>query len=1086
MNFPPIIFRDPRFSSLITKSHQNQYISPLIASQNLLKKLSKFETNENNFQSNVINWLKSYSSNKDLLIKYFSINSQWFVDIVREMIIIAKFRPNSKFIFNPSTQNIYNNLPFFNLFDLNNIDEYKPKFSDYFTLDKNDEEEGFIDLGKKESKDNIQIKFLDNIRYLTLSKNKNEDKKYFFDYNNVVTLSFEYFMDIEKLINILINISKNEIFKYPLKIESLLAENGNKYYYNICNSKWLNSHFTLTELLCSYFEQNVLINYEYFLLYNQEITDLVYNRLDEHIDNIFKLVKFIGDSEEKKVEFFQSVHPDEINKIINNIDIQEIVKEKRRLSDGYHALYNSNYSFTKVHPKKEIISSTLMKLQNFFIKGDLIFVIYMTFLKNSTIFTYEDFVIKAVYDIINDFRKKKVVEELLQDFSENKNKDTNNSNHKKRKKKKRKKHNKIEEIKEYNDNKELVMNKDNDNDNNNEENKGDIIDINNDQIEKFEEKEKEVIKANNSIMKDEEKNKEIVSDINYSQNKQEKEKGEEIKNEDLKETDEDTQKTEKIFFLYPVVKGKKKKHKNKRKEKKNISNNINNIGSKNINNNANELSSSNSQNNESTKTNSSINKQISNNNKNESKNIIHISNNNETETINSVKLKNEENNIFTPQKHVNKFNIKINNDAQLAENSDNNSNGNNGYFNPNKRESNISRSNKDDKYFLVGSNVPKFTSFYFKSKKKKNRKNSEQNQFSFRANNILEFSKEILENTQKVNQNKEILQKIRGKYIKMIYEKINIILKDENVNFLCSFYGSNISGLSIENSDIDIMVKIRKNQNEINYTNRIMNTIVQKLNNDYQELNYIKNITPIYTASVPVIKIECDLSTDSYLLSDLNQLIKTYNLSYNNLTKLFFDITFFEIDNEQDKIPSELMIEYIKQSTKIYPQIYDIIYIMKKFLSIRKLNQSYQGGISSFSLFLLILAFIKFFSKNNIEFPIGSLLIEFLRFYSNFDFYNSVIRPNENNINDIYTMDDGNNIFYKYNINIVDPITGLNVAKSTFKIEEIKKAFKEGLDIIISNLYKININDNNINMNNEDINDNLNKDKILEHFFYER
>ena len=109
-------------------------------------------------------------------------------------------------------------------------------------------------------------------------------------------------MDIEKLINILINISKNEIFKYPLKIESLLAENGNKYYYNICNSKWLNSPFTLPELLCSYFEQNVLINYEYFLLYNQEITDLVYNRLDEHIDNIFKLVKFIGDSEEKKLK----------------------------------------------------------------------------------------------------------------------------------------------------------------------------------------------------------------------------------------------------------------------------------------------------------------------------------------------------------------------------------------------------------------------------------------------------------------------------------------------------------------------------------------------------------------------------------------------------------------------------------------------------------------------------------------------------------------------------------------------------------------------------------------------------------------
>ena len=1066
MNFPPIIFHDLKFPALITKSHPNQYISPLIESQNLLKKLSKFETNENNFQSNVINWLKSSNSNKNLLIKYFSINSQWFVDILREMIIIAKFRPDTKFIFNPSTQNIYNNLSFFNLFDINKIEEYNPIFSDYFSIYKDNEEEGFIDLGKKESKDNFQIKFLDNIRYLTLTKN--EGKKYFFDYNNVVTLSFEYLMDIDKLIDMLIKISKSEIFKYPIKIESQTTENGNKYYYNIKNSRWLNSPFTLTELLCSYFEQNVLINYEYFLLYNQEITDSFYNKLDEHIDNIFKIVEFIGNSNEKKVEIFQNVHQSEINKIINNNDIQEIVKKKRKLSDLYHAKYNPNYNFSKLHPKIEIIYNTMIKLHNLFIKGDLRFVIYMTFIKNSTIFTNEDYIIKTVYDIINDFRKKKIVEELLNDFSENKNNDSNNSNHKKRKKKKRKKHNKIEEIKENANNKEMIISQTNNENNDDKEEKLENIEgVNNDEIQRLDEKGNDIDNTNKSLNNEDEKNIEVDQDINYLSNKQE----EEIKNEEIKEQEEDIQKTEKNFFLYPVVKGKKRKHKNKKKEKKHIINDINNIDSKNTSNDINKLIPTNSKNNEGTKTNSNINDEIL--------------NNKEKKSINSLKIKNEDINIIPPQKQVNKFNINLNN-TKSTKISENKSNGNNGYFDTNKRESNISRSNKDDKYFLVGSNVPKFTSFYFKSKKKKNRKNSEQNQFSFRANNILEFSQEILENTQKVNQNKEILQKIREKYIKKIYEKINIILKDENVNFLCSFYGSNISGLSIENSDIDIMVKIRKNQNEINYTKRIMSIIVQKLNNDYQELNYIKNILPIYTASVPVIKLECDLSSDSYLISDLDHLIKNYNLSYNNLTKLFFDITFFEIDNEENKIPSELMIEYIKQSTKIYPQIFDIIYIMKKFLSLRKLNQSYQGGISSFSLFLLILAFIKYFSKNNIEYPIGSLLIEFLRFYSNFDFYNSVIRPNENDKNDIYIMDEGNNDFYKYKINIVDPITGLNVAKSTFKIEEIKKAFKEGLDIIISNLYKININGNNMDLNTNDINTNLNKDKILEHFFLDR
>ena len=77
-------------------------------------------------------------------------------------------------------------------------------------------------------------------------------------------------------------------------------------------------------------------------------------------------------------------------------------------------------------------------------------------------------------------------------------------------------------------------------------------------------------------------------------------------------------------------------------------------------------------------------------------------------------------------------------------------------------------------------------------------------------------------------------------------------------------------------------------------------------------------------------------------------------------------------------------------------------------------------------------------------------------------------------------MDDGNNIFYKYNINIIDPITGLNVAKSTFKIDQIQIAFKKGFENIISSLIDLNFN-NYGNFNN----DNNNKEpvKILENFF---
>ena len=216
--------------------------------------------------------------------------------------------------------------------------------------------------------------------------------------------------------------------------------------------------------------------------------------------------------------------------------------------------------------------------------------------------------------------------------------------------------------------------------------------------------------------------------------------------------------------------------------------------------------------------------------------------------------------------------------------------------------------------FIDGSNLPRFTSFNFQSKKKnKNYRNKQNNNinvnitpnpYSFISNNIFEFTKEIIDNTIKVNNNKRILEKVREKYIKKIYEIINIFLFNEKINFLCSFYGSSISTLSIENSDIDIMVKLKENKKENDYLNKIMNLLVNHLKNN--NINYISNIIPIFSASVPVIKIECNLYNDESFSNEVNTLMKKYDLSYNDITKLYFDITFFEVENEQNKIPSEL------------------------------------------------------------------------------------------------------------------------------------------------------------------------------------
>jgi len=1081
MNFPPILFYDPKFQNLFSNNYMNQNLSSLASYQNLYKKLIKFENKDKKFQSNVISWLKTLKEYQK--IKYFSFGNQWFIDILHHLILIYDFNNEQKFIFSPATKNKDNNnvLTYLNFLE-KKILSYNPCFADYFTL----LDSGVINLsGNKNNQEKPQTIFLNNIRYITLSKNNqlinNIEEKYFFDYNNVVTLSYDYLSNIDQVIENMLAISGGNCFKQPIEIDSQICESGGKIY-NACMPKWLDVEFSLPELLCCYFEQSILMNYQYFLLYKEEIPYLYYDNLGELLDNIFKLKDFIGNSNEKKDEIFFSVNKEEIRKIIqNNQSIRKIIFDKKRSEENIKTYYIGNFQYSKPISTNEIISKTMLTLHRLFINGDLNFVLFISFIRDSQVFATEDFIIKIVFEIINNFCQNKIVEDLLNNIT------PNQDIRKKKKRKKKRNKNKNEAQINFNDleksekeqnnkgkikfeNNNSIIDKyyelkvDNKSDNNLINKSNDIIIIKKENSEKLInnyqvnncDKKIESNSIENSTMK-------IRNKENQRENKDQAKKDNNIIEDNKKEilNEEKDKKNGKNFFLFPVLpKNKKNKNKNKKRKKKLNKNNFDILFLK--------------QNEEKINIEEEImmeEQKLKNENnykKQEQKKNIYLSST-------KVHQKNE----LDCMKKKNKFNVgninklSKNNYAQYDNNNytnsfnnkelDNkyfNNNGNIGYFNDNRTENNILRSKEDDKYFLAGANSPKFTSFYFKSKNRNFRRKQENNAYSFISNNIQEFSKEIINNTSKVNQNKEILQKIREKYIKEIYEKINSILFNEKLDFLCSFYGSSISGLSIENSDIDIMVKLKKDKNDknYNYIRKIMDIIVYNLRKS--NINYISNIFPIYTASVPVIKLECNLCNDKAFAFEVNEVIKKYELSYDEITNLFFDITFFEVEKEENRIPSELMIDYIKECIIIYPKIIDIIYILKRFLFNKKLNRSYEGGISSYSLFLLTLAFIKYF-KNNYDMPIGSILIEYLNYYSNFDFCSSIIQPSKNDANEIYIKNDNNSILYKYNLNIIDPITGSNVSKSTFKMDQIKNTFKEGLNIIIGNLYKISKDDNN-------------------------
>ena len=335
------------------------------------------------------------------------------------------------------------------------------------------------------------------------------------------------------------------------------------------------------------------------------------------------------------------------------------------------------------------------------------------------------------------------------------------------------------------------------------------------------------------------------------------------------------------------------------------------------------------------------------------------------------------------------------------------------------------------------------------------------------------LGEEILNLEKKVDNNLKVIKPYRELTINKLKEFISKILKKE-YDFEFLFYGSYSTGLSIEISDIDILIRFKlRNKNNINELNCHQNIedIISLLEKEFNKNKYelkITQINPIYTASVPVFKIEFDLK-DIIPENIQNELNKNYLFNFENeIIKLNFDLTFNEVNNLKDKqqIPSQEIIKYIKNVLDAYPNIRPILLVLKRFLQIKKLNSSFHGGISSYSLFLLLYAYyLHIYGKNenniNKEYfktNLGGELLGFFSFYGNLNF--GIYSIDVKNANPMNLLDK----LHEYSILLVDPITRLNVAKSTFRIEQIKYLFNNAVMTINTFYYK---NLNNIKSNEE-------------------
>ena len=327
----------------------------------------------------------------------------------------------------------------------------------------------------------------------------------------------------------------------------------------------------------------------------------------------------------------------------------------------------------------------------------------------------------------------------------------------------------------------------------------------------------------------------------------------------------------------------------------------------------------------------------------------------------------------------------------------------------------------------------------------------------------------ILKNELKVNNILQFLSKFKNYCIEEVKTIIKNAYNKNLFNYSIDLYGSFITGLMIEASDIDIRIKINGCKKEDFEKYFFM------LYNKLEDEKKFESITPIITASVPVIKLilnikkfiieEKNLEKDFIKFKQLS-IYKNYLFDKNELIQIKIDITFivdyyennninnYEIINKEqnDKIINNILINndneisnisYIKKQLDEYPEIRPILKLLKRYFYIKKMNSSFEGGLSSYNLFLLILSYSKYQKLYNLnpykKINLGYFLVQFLEFFGNiFDFKNYLI-----NINSPYIYE--LNHFSNYNsgksLIILDPITGLNASKSSYKIGEIQKMF---------------------------------------------
>ena len=1002
--------------SLLTKTSKIINESDIQESQNFCKLFSKAKLSYDNksedlklqhtknLQSNIWQWLDNLPLEEK--IKICTIKNKWLIKILIQLSFFhfidrkTRFEPisdmNMLFANNQNLALLNQNYIYFQ-----NCRDTKKKFGynedDYYNLYFNMKKGEYIKKSKNITIDEemtYQNKLFNIIVFLSL-----EDEFYL----DSISLKEESLKDIKTLKQIMNYFSNKECFKDM--IEPLIYNNNYYFYFPV----WLHkkSELSFCEIITGIFEQQILISYEYYLFtkkkyffQNSELILDIYKE-NKNLENFF-LTRNKTPDKIISIELIKEM----ISSLKSNVGYKKMIENCKKINDQI----KKDYYKTEFYIGDNILTNEEENIYNEIIteinsnkdkeNGINYLINKISFMKLNDFGYYREFIFMNLRKYYIEIMKKEIINELL-----NINNDDNKTTKKKKKKKKKNKNNNSNNNNNINININIENNfssnddhENNNNINSNSDNSLKIKEISenkeNIKIKEEKSKNKEFFLFSTNTKKNKNKNKiheNIPSEksfseknnikINYLNNKQENDGKKEENKTIIKSIAEELKEKEKIE---PQKIIKSQSNIELYKETPTISFEM--INSK--------------------------------NDKNENKIHNNQSFINSPESITSFSFESStKDKSIIPDANSNKNNIEENNK------------------NPNQINMTINIINNQyiyQQYPLFNFNFNNFALM--------------QSQFLYYyhvpSDAFLEIlSKEIKIYESFTTKNIEILDKIRKKYFIKVEKLIQTGLsKKYEIKF--GHYGSFFTNLSIEGSDVDIRVYYKPLKPNLDFLKDIINLL-------NSHLNEFDNINPILSASVPVINLQINISQEiNYDTLKFMSYFEKKDISHINI-----DLTFTS-DEKEFKRPEEI-VNYINKNVKNYEDIRPLLLVIKRYFRIMKMNKSFTGGLSSYSLFLLILAFLKNCEE---KMNLGKLLYYFMEKYSFYDFKNygidvegkdlyypldNIIK--ESDIQNSENYDDISEHARTEEIKILDPLTKLNVAKSSFRLDEIKNTFNKAL-----------------------------------------